>query len=233
MNPISTKSKKNTFSLKEDQITARPSQVLLLPFKVFITLVGFFLSVLTFATNIDPSVNPIATDQNGDYPRWPQNTFEWIYHASNEPEWLEPNQGLELFKNAALAWKDCGITIKFNAVKEAQSEVKLGDQVNSFGWGQLPLSTRAITYRAMVKNSPFIKESDILVNTNNRDIQKNPILLQKVISHEFGHALGLLHPLSCDDVMSNASDCGKKIANPPPLLPTKNDLLQCKVRYNP
>ena len=187
-------------------------------------------SPITFAVDNETLVISSHSDQKNSYPRWPQTSFEWVYHPDNEPEWLLPQQGLELFKNAALAWKDCGLNIKFNGQK-TQTDIQSGDQMNSFGWRQLPKSTRGITYRVMFKQSQFIKEADILVNTDNLDIQKNAILLQKVVSHEFGHALGLLHPASCEDVMSNASDCGKKIANPPPLIPTENDLLQCKVRY--
>lgn len=187
-------------------------------------------SLVTFAAVDETLFNAKPSDQKNSYPRWPHSTFEWVYHPDHEPEWLLPQQGLELFKNAALAWKDCGLNIKFNGQK-TQADIQSGDQMNSFGWRELPKFTRALTYRVMVKHSPFIKEADILVNTDNLDIQKNAILLQKVVSHEFGHALGLIHPASCEDVMSSASECGKKIADPPPLMPTENDLLQCKIRY--
>ena len=187
-------------------------------------------SLVTFAADDETLFNAKPSDKKNSYPRWPQTSFEWVYHPDHEPEWLLPQQGLELFKNAALTWKDCGLNIKFNGQK-TQTEIQSGDQMNSFGWRELPKSMRGVTYRTMFKQSQFIKEADILVNTDNLDIQKNAILLQKVVSHEFGHALGLMHPASCEDVMSNASDCGKKIANPPPLIPTENDLLQCKIRY--
>ena len=195
-------------------------------------MIVFFISSESLAVSFDPPVNKIEKENGEFYPFWPQNTFQWIYHPHDEPDWLRPNQGLELFKNAALAWKDCGLKIEFNGLAPL-AKIDLGDHMNSFGWAQLSASTRAITYRVMEKNSPVIKEADIFVNSDNRDIQKNATLLQKVITHEFGHALGLLHPQSCDDVMSSASECGKKIANPPPLSPTENDLLQCKLRYKP
>ena len=193
---------------------------------------AFFISTELLADAFDPSINQTTKKHGEFYPYWPQGTFEWIYHPQNEPEWLGPDQGLELFKNAALAWKECGLKIEFKGIAP-RANIKLGDKVNAFGWGQLSASTRAITYRVMEKNSPVIKEADIFVNSDNRDIQKNATLLQKVITHEFGHALGLLHPQSCDDVMSSASECGKKIANPPPLSPSENDLLQCQLRYKP
>jgi hypothetical protein len=178
-----------------------------------------------------------VTDQNlteptNFYPYWPQKTFVWLYDPTGEPDWLQPHQGLELFKKAALAWQTCGIDIIFNGISTSSDNI-LGNQINSLGWGQLRPSMRGVTYRVMKKNSPIIKEADIIINVDNHDIQKNFTLLQKVITHEFGHALGLIHPTSCDDVMSSASECGKRIANPPPLTPTENDLLQCKLRYSP
>lgn len=193
------------------------------------------LNVLALENNFE--LPPHGLDQNltepkNIYPYWPQKSIAWLYDPTGEPDWLKPHQGLEFFKKAAEAWQACGIDIIFIGTSTSSNNI-LGNQINSFGWGQLRPSMRAITYRVMKKNSPIIKEADILVNIDNLDIQKNFTLLQKVITHEFGHALGLLHPTSCDDVMSSASECGKKIANPPPLTPTENDLLQCKLRYRP
>ena len=172
------------------------------------------------------------TEPKNFYPYWPLKILFWFYDPAREPDWLEPQQGLELFKKAALAWQSCGVEIIHKGTSSSSSNI-LGNQINTFGWGQLRPSMRAVTYRITKKNSPIIKEADIIVNVDNRDIQMNFTLLQKVITHEFGHALGLIHPTSCDDVMSNASECGKRIANPPPLTPTENDLLQCKLRYSP
>jgi hypothetical protein len=198
--------------------------------------VVYFLcfSALTLADDYNLSLNPPDQSLNAPknfYHYWPLKTLFWFYDPAEEPNWLEPHQGLELFKKAALAWQSCGVEIIYKGT--ASSSNILGNQINTFGWGQLRPSMRAVTYRITKKNSPFIKEADIIVNVDNRDIQMNFTLLQKVITHEFGHALGLIHPASCDDVMSNASECGKRIANPPPLTPTENDLLQCKLRYSP
>ncbi|CAM8353537.1 Peptidase M10, metallopeptidase [Candidatus Methylopumilus universalis] len=193
------------------------------------------LSSLTLADDYKLPLNgsnQSLTEPKNFYPYWPLKTLFWFYDPAGEPDWLEPHQGLELFKKAALAWQSCGVEIVFKGTSSSSNNI-LGNQINTFGWGQLPPSMRAVTYRVMKKNSPIIKEADIIVNVDNRDIQNNFTLLQKVIAHEFGHALGLTHPTSCDDVMSNASECGKRIANPPPLTPTENDLLQCYLRYIP
>jgi hypothetical protein len=199
--------------------------------------VVYFLSfsALTLANDYNLSLNPPDQSLNAPknfYPYWSLKALFWFYDPAEEPNWLEPQQGLELFKKAAEAWQSCGVEIIYKGTSSSTNNI-LGNQINTFGWGQLRPSMRAVTYRITKKNSPIIKEADIIVNVDNRDIQMNFTLLQKVITHEFGHALGLIHPASCDDVMSNASECGKRIANPPPLTPTENDLLQCKLRYSP
>ena len=198
----------------------------------FMSFNGFFYAIDSSAESALAKDNTSSESQEkiDILPFWPKETFEWTYDASQEPPWLDKDEGLLLFKNAALAWKDCGPKIQYSPNLEGYSPIS-GDHVNTFGWGILNRPIRAMTYRAMKKNSPIIKESDILVNVLNADIQKDSVLLQKVITHEFGHALGLLHPLTCNDVMSNASECGKRIANPPPLIPTEQDLNQCRARY--
>jgi hypothetical protein len=170
------------------------------------------------------------TNLQNIYPYWPHKNFEWYYSAANEPNWLEKEQGLELFKNASEAWESCGPKLMFKGILATKGTS--GDKINVFGWGELNPSIRALTYRAMRKNSSVIFESDIEVNSRNVDIKSNPILLQKVITHEFGHALGLLHSETCDNIMSSASECGKKIANPPPINPTQDDWAQCNIRYH-
>lgn len=199
---------------------------------VFCTQFTLLHHYQAFCETINTSEDKIEYAETKElFPYWPKDTFEWAYNSSEEPNWIEPNLGLELFKNAALAWKDCGPKIKYMGVVSNQTTY-LGDKLNTFGWGNLNAPVRAMTYRITDKRNLMIKESDIVVNVTNQDIQKNSQLLQKVVTHEFGHALGLLHAQGCNDVMSSASECGKRIANPPPLAPTEEDLNQCKKRYS-
>jgi hypothetical protein len=180
----------------------------------------------------ESSENPdsIQASDKKSYPYWPHQTFEWYYSSYQEPRWLQKDTGLELFKNAALAWEGCGPKLIFKGT--VGNKTSPNDKMNMFGWAELKAPVRGFTYRAMKKNSTIIFESDIEINLNNLDIQSDPILLQKVITHEFGHALGLLHSETCDNVMSSASECGKKIAYPPPTSPTSDDWVQCKIRYH-
>lgn len=155
--------------------------------------------------------------------------FTWQYSAYNEPDWLNPGDGLILYKKAARAWENCGLAIEF--IGATSNPVLRQDKLNTFGWAKLPPKYRALTFRKMKFQSDQIQESDIVTNIQNKDIRQNERLLLKVITHEFGHALGLLHSIDCNDVMSSAQDCGSRIAQLPPLLPTENDLEQCHLRY--
>lgn len=199
-------------------------------YKTIIVLTLILLGIQKVSAQQSVDTDLKDTNFQNIYPYWPHKNFEWYYSTANEPNWLEKEQGLELFKNASEAWESCGPKLMFKGILQTQGTS--GDKINVFGWGELNPSIRALTYRAMRKNSSVIFESDIEVNRRNADIKSNPILLQKVITHEFGHALGLLHSETCDNIMSSASECGKKIANPPPIKPTQDDWAQCNIRYH-
>jgi hypothetical protein len=196
----------------------------LISYRIFLVTFGFFM------VNSQLWASEPSRDLLGAQYRWPDAKFTWYYSASNEPEWLSQESGLNLFKNAATAWAACGVEISYQGVRT--NIVKPKDQINSLGWTSLAKSVRGITLRQYNKNTAFIKEADIVINVDNLDIQNNPSLLQKVITHEFGHALGLVHSEGCNDVMSSAAECGWRIANPPPTIPTSNDIAQCKARYH-
>ena len=201
--------------------------------KKIVLVIFFMLSSIFYQENIAESVGSFDSMEQIDkksYPYWPHQTFEWYYSTYQEPQWLQKEASLELFKNAAKAWEGCGPKLIFKGT--VGNKTGPGDKMNIFGWAELKPPVRGFTYRAMKKNSPLIFESDIEININNLDTQSDPVLLQKVITHEFGHALGLLHSETCDNVMSSASECGKKIAYPPPTSPTSDDWAQCKIRYH-
>lgn len=175
------------------------------------------------------SANESRQDLKGVTLRWPEARFTWAYSEEDEPNWLDSGMGLVLFQNAAAAWGSCGVEVKFQGI--VKNKVTPKDQINTLGWAKLSNKIRGLTLRQRINDSVFIKEADIVINTVNLDVQNNPDLLQKVVTHEFGHALGLIHSEGCRDVMSSAAECGWRIANPPPLVPTHNDLAQCGLRY--
>ena len=197
---------------------------LALLFTLTISLIG--ISPSCFSDELDA---PLSDSPQSKLFYWPEGVFDWNYSNFNEPEWLREGEGLALYKQAAEAWKDCGLKIEFKGL--ISSPAKRNDQSNSMGWAKLPPNFRAITLRKSMQRSLKLSEADVVTNVSNKDIEGNYLLLSKVIMHEFGHALGLVHSERCDDVMSSAKDCGIRIASPPPQHPTQNDMNQCAARY--
>ena len=69
------------------------------------------------------------------------------------------------------------------------------------------------------------------IRPDREEFRRSPRLLQKVITHELGHAIGLTHSARCDDVMTLAADCPKSDPETLPLSPTANDLARCRALY--
>lgn len=162
---------------------------------------------------------------------WSQGHFDWYYSPYQEPPWVNKAEAIKLFQHAAETWKACGVQINFKGVIE--TPVRQQDRQNVMGWRQLSLPIRALTLRQSKFQGEELLEADVIVNIINKDIQNDPRLLQKVVDHEFGHALGLIHSEGCSDIMSSASECGARIADPPPTSVTEKDLAQCRLRYPP
>jgi hypothetical protein len=159
--------------------------------------------------------------------RWSERRLLWTYSKTNEPEWLPGGAGIEAFHRAAEAWRECGVTIEYAG--EVQGQPRRGDGVNTFGWGALPAGFRGITFRK--REASQLREVDIVMNPGNAYLRQSPALLQKVVTHEFGHALGLLHLRNCDDIMSTTVRCGNTSPALLPKRPTVGDLAQCRRRY--
>jgi Matrixin len=185
-----------------------------------------------YALSNDESIEINTENTNSTKIFWEDKKFNWFYSDENEPNWLN-GKGVNLFKNAAIAWKNCGVDITFNGTVHITPLEK--KQVNVLGWMQNnSQKIRGITIRVPYsKNSTTktLKEVYVAINALNIQLMNDPRLLQKVVTHEFGHALGLVHSSRCDDVMSSAAICGASAANPPPTEPTPNDLSQCKNLY--
>ena len=177
-----------------------------------------------------------AADNAADAPdsaegawRWSEGAFRWYYSRALEPPWLDPGAGLQLFRRAAEAWAGCGVRLEFAG--ETERPVERADGLNVAGWSaSLPPNMRGITYKRRAGRA--LLEADVAISATNREFRASPELLRKVILHEFGHALGLVHSPDCRDVMSFGATCRHVPASALPQQPAAGDLLQCAMRYD-
>jgi hypothetical protein len=160
--------------------------------------------------------------------RWNEAGFVWHYSRALQPEWLEPGLGLQLFRAAAEAWKVCGVRIEF----AGETELPAGrmDGTNVLGWAaSMRRGMRGLTLRR--QRGGALLEADVMINGANQELRAVPDLLRKVVLHEFGHALGLVHSRDCADVMSFGAWCRGMPASELAQRPAAGDLAQCAGRY--
>jgi hypothetical protein len=196
----------------------------------------FLLFLLYFCVSFAMAIEIDDADRNKSLQSkkivyWPRGEFAWYYSKDQEPSWVDTEGGIKLFKHAAETWAGCGLNITFKGLID--SPIKQQDGLNVLGWQKLAPPIRGLTLRQTKYQSEELLEADITLNIVNKDIQKDPLLLQKVADHEFGHALGLIHSEGCSDIMSSAFECGARIANPLPTSVTEKDMAQCRLRYPP
>jgi len=159
---------------------------------------------------------------------WQQEKFVWRYSRAQQPGWLEPGLGLRLFQAAAQAWRVCGLRIEF----AGETDLPAGrmDGANVVGWAaSMRAGMRGITLRRQAAGA--LQEADVAINGANPELRASPDLLRKVVLHEFGHALGLVHSRNCADVMSFGAWCRGMPHGDLARAPTPGDLAQCARRY--
>jgi len=162
--------------------------------------------------------------------RWPEREYRWHYNQRNHPAWLSDDAARTLVIEAARSWAGCGVRMNFLGETE-QAPGKM-DGVNVVGWSlEMPPTLRAVTLGQA--RDGHLLERDIAIRPDRKEFERSPRLLQKVITHEFGHAIGLTHSSRCDDVMTLAADCAKANPDTLPLDLTANDLARCQALYPP
>lgn len=159
--------------------------------------------------------------------RWSEGVYRWHYSRAAQPSWFDPGVGVHLFRSAAEEWAPCGVRIEF----AGETDLPPGrmDGINVAGWSAaLPPAMRGTTFKRRAGDA--LIEADIAINAANHPLRASPELLRKVILHEFGHALGLVHSPDCGDVMSFGAAC-RLPARELPQRPKTGDLAQCAARY--
>jgi hypothetical protein len=159
---------------------------------------------------------------------WPEREFRWQYNPRNPPAWLGSDEARALVIEAAKPWAACGLRMNF--VGDTEHPPGKMDRINVVGWSlDMPPQLRAITLGQAREGR--LLERDIAIRPDRKEFERSPRLLQKVITHEFGHAIGLTHSGRCDDVMTLAADCPRASPDALPLDLTANDLARCRALY--
>jgi hypothetical protein len=159
---------------------------------------------------------------------WPEYQYDWYYNPSFHPSWLSAEQARTALLEAAKQWEACGIKLRYQG--ETRQAVGKMDGRNVVGWNlTLPKQLRGVTL-GQARLGQLV-ERDIAFRPDRLEFQRHPRLLQKVMTHEFGHAIGLTHSAQCDDVMTLAADCPGQDPETLPLTLTPHDLERCTLLY--
>lgn len=161
---------------------------------------------------------------------WKNKVYDWYLNPNGRPVWLSEADAERLVKAAAAVWEICGLQMRYRGMTNAVPGRM--DGLNVFGWNEkLPKGMRGLTV-GTAKNEQLL-ERDIMVRPDRQEFEVYPNLLRKVVSHEFGHAIGLTHSTRCDDVMTLAAECPPKDPSTLPTALTTNDLRRCRALYAP
>jgi hypothetical protein len=141
---------------------------------------------------------------------------------------MNADEARALITQAAMKWEACGVRMQFLGDTALLPGTMDGENV--VGWAvELPRGMRGLTQGRAAGDR--LVERDIVFAAERQEFKQSPRLLEKVLVHEFGHAIGLRHSPACGDVMTLAADCPKVPPSSLPVIPTADDLARCRMAY--
>ena len=129
--------------------------------------------------------------------RWTGGQVAWYYNPANQPTYLATADVLNAINTAAARWAGmCKLTFTYmgttTAVPNVRSTADTIDRISVFGWGAL--TDEMSIYGAYAKwwydANHAMTDADIVINTARTWTVQN---VEAIMTHELGHALGLVH----------------------------------------
>jgi len=127
---------------------------------------------------------------------WPGGVVNWYYNPVNQPFSLRTADVLSTIQLAASRWAHmCNLTFNYMGTSTVNRNFQgdTVDRINVIGWGSFPTSLSSasgVTYWNYSRSTLAIVDADIYLNTQYiwsiRDVDA-------VMTHEFGHLIGLDH----------------------------------------
>jgi len=141
---------------------------------------------------------------------------------------MTKDEARSLVIEASKVWEACGVLMIYEGDTNRMPGAM--DDVNVVGWSLvMPPQLRGLTNGRSSGGS--LIERDIQFRSDRQEFKLHVRLLQKVISHEFGHAIGLTHSPQCNDIMTLAADCPPADPHTLPINLTAFDLKRCLALY--